>query len=73
MNIMPGPDFPTGGLIMGRKGIFDAFSKGQGSIKLRGKIEQESSPKDEFLVVTEIPFMVQKNRLLEEVSKLVRD
>ena len=37
MNIMPGPDFPTGGLIMGRKGIFDAFSKGQGSIKLRGK------------------------------------
>ena len=73
MNIMPGPDFPTGGIIMGRKGIFDAFSKGQGSIKIRGKIEHESTTKDEFLVVTEIPFMVQKNRLLEEVSKLVRD
>jgi len=73
MNIMPGPDFPTGGIIMGRKGIFDAFSKGQGSIKIRGKLVHESTPKDEFLVVTEIPFMVQKNRLLEEVSKLVRD
>jgi len=73
MNIMPGPDFPTGGIIMGRKGIFDAFSKGQGSIKIRGKIEHESTTKDEFLVVTEIPFMIQKNRLLEEVSKLVRD
>ena len=55
---------------MGRKGIFDAFSKGQGSIKLRAKILHESSSKDEFLVVTEIPFMVQKNRLLEEISKL---
>ncbi len=43
MNIMPGPDFPTGGVIMGRKGIFDAFSKGQGSIKIRGKIEHEST------------------------------
>ena len=73
MEVMPGPDFPTGGIIMGRKGIFDAFSKGQGSIKIRGKIVHESNPKDEFLVVTEIPFMVQKNRLLEEVSKLVRD
>ena len=73
MRVMPGPDFPTGGTIMGRKGIFDAFSKGQGSIKIRAKIEHESTPKDEFLVVTEIPFMVQKNRLLEEVSKLVRD
>lgn len=73
MNVMPGPDFPTGGTIMGRKGIFDAFSKGQGSIKIRAKIDHESNPKDEFLVVTEIPFMVQKNRLLEEVSKLVRD
>ena len=73
MSVMPGPDFPTGGTIMGRKGIFDAFSKGQGSIKIRAKVEHESTPKDEFLVVTEIPFMVQKNRLLEEVSKLVRD
>ncbi|SVD19167.1 uncharacterized protein METZ01_LOCUS372021, partial [marine metagenome] len=73
MNVMPGPDFPTGGTIMGRKGIFDAFTNGQGSIKIRGKIVHESNSKDEFLVVTEIPFLVQKNRLLEDVSKLVRD
>ena len=73
MEVLPGPDFPTGGTIMGRKGIFDAYSKGQGSVKLRGTVKHESTEKDEYLVVTEIPFMVQKNRLLEEVSKMVRD
>ena len=73
MNEIPGPDFPTGGTIMGRKGIFDAYTKGQGSVKIRAKIEQESNGKDEYLVVKEIPFMVQKNRLLEEISKMVRD
>ena len=73
MNEIPGPDFPTGGTIMGRKGIFDAYTKGQGSVKIRAKIEQEFNGKDEYLVVKEIPFMVQKNRLLEEISKMVRD
>ena len=73
MGVLPGPDFPTGGTIMGRKGIFDAYSKGQGSVKLRGTVKHESTEKNEYLVVTEIPFMVQKNRLLEEVSKMVRD
>ena len=73
MEVLPGPDFPTGGTIMGRKGIFDAYSKGQGSVKLRGTVKHESTEKNEYLVVTEIPFMVQKNRLLEEVSKMVRD
>ncbi len=73
MNEIPGPDFPTGGTIMGRKGIFNAYTKGQGSVKIRAKIEQEFNGKDEYLVVKEIPFMVQKNRLLEEISKMVRD
>ena len=73
MNEIPGPDFPTGGTIMGRKGIFDAYTKGQGSVKIRAKIEQEFNGKDEYLIVKEIPFMVQKNRLLEEISKMVRD
>jgi len=73
MEVLPGPDFPTGGTIMGRKGIFDAYSKGQGSVKMRGKVTHESTEKNEYLVVTEIPFMVQKNRLLEDVSKMVRD
>ena len=73
MEVLPGPDFPTGGTIMGRKGIFDAYSKGQGSVKMRGTVTHESTEKNEYLVVTEIPFMVQKNRLLEEVSKMVRE
>ena len=73
MNVLPGPDFPTGGTIMGRKGIFDAYSVGQGSVKMRGTIVHESDAKNEYLIVTEIPFLVQKNRLLEEVSKMVRD
>ena len=73
MNVLPGPDFPTGGTIMGRKGIFDAYSVGQGSVKMRGTIVHESNTNNEYLIVTEIPFLVQKNRLLEEVSKMVRD
>ena len=73
MDVLPGPDFPTGGTIMGRKGIFDAYTEGQGSVKMRGTIVHESDTKNEYLIVTEIPFMVQKNRLLEEVSKMVRD
>ena len=73
MTVLPGPDFPTGGTIMGRKGIFDAYTVGQGSVKMRGKIIHESDDKNEYLIVTEIPFMVQKNRLLEEISKMLRD
>ncbi len=73
MNVLPGPDFPTGGAIMGRKGIFDAYSEGRGSVKIRGKVIHESTEKNEYLIVTEIPFLVQKNRLLEDVSKMVRD
>ncbi len=73
MTILPGPDFPTGGTIMGRKGIFDAYTDGQGSVKIRGKIVNESDDKNEYLVVTEIPFLVQKNRLLEDISKMIRD
>jgi DNA gyrase subunit A len=73
MNVLPGPDFPTGGTIMGRKGIFDAYSVGQGSVKMRGTIVHESDTKNEYLIVTEIPFLVQKNRLLEDISKMVRD
>ncbi|MCH2420973.1 MAG: DNA gyrase subunit A [Candidatus Poseidoniia archaeon] len=73
MTVLPGPDFPTGGTIMGRKGIFDAYTEGQGSVKLRGKITNESDGNNEYLIVTEIPFMVQKNRLLEDISKMIRD
>ena len=49
MDVLPGPDFPTGGTIMGRKGIFDAYSEGRGSVKIRGKVVHESNEKNEYL------------------------
>ncbi|MEC8869164.1 MAG: DNA gyrase subunit A, partial [Candidatus Thermoplasmatota archaeon] len=73
MEVLPGPDFPTGGTIMGRQGIYNAFSKGQGQIKLRGRVAHEEAGKQQRLIVSEIPYGLQKNRLLEEISKLVRD
>jgi DNA gyrase subunit A len=73
MEVLPGPDFPTGGTIMGRQGIYNAFSKGQGQIKLRGSVAHEEVGKQQRLIIREIPYGLQKNRLLEEISKLVRD
>ncbi|MCS5525262.1 MAG: DNA gyrase subunit A, partial [Candidatus Poseidoniia archaeon] len=73
MEVLPGPDFPTGGTIMGRQGIYNAFSKGQGQIKLRGRVAHEEAGKQQRLIISEIPYGLQKNRLLEEISKLVRD
>jgi len=68
MNCIKGPDFPTGGIIYGRKGIVDAYSTGKGIIKVRAKIHFE----DEKLVVTELPYMVSKSALLKKIAKLVR-
>ena len=73
MEVLPGPDFPTGGTIMGRQGIYNAFSKGQGQVKLRGRVTHEETGKQQRLIISEIPYGLQKNRLLEEISKLVRD
>ncbi|MBM3767011.1 MAG: DNA gyrase subunit A [Acidobacteria bacterium] len=74
MQIVPGPDFPTGGFILGRQGIFDAYSKGRGSIKLRAKAATEKIGKDrEAIIVTEIPYQVNKSRLIENVAALVNE
>ena len=74
MQIVPGPDFPTGGFILGRQGIFDAYSKGRGSLKLRAKAATEKIGKDrEAIIVTEIPFQVNKSRLIENVAALVNE
>ncbi|MGE5594010.1 MAG: DNA gyrase subunit A [Betaproteobacteria bacterium] len=74
MTVIKGPDFPTGALIMGRDGIRDAYATGRGSIKIRAraKIETSSSGKTRILV-TEIPFQVNKARLIESIAELVRD
>ncbi len=74
IEMVPGPDFPTGGFILGRQGILDYFTKGRGSIKLRAKAAIEKLGKDrEAIIVTEIPFQVNKARLLEHVAALVSD
>jgi DNA gyrase subunit A len=74
MEIIPGPDFPTGGLILGRSGIRKAYETGRGSIKMRAKveIEQKSSGK-EVIIVNEIPYQVNKARLIERIAELVRE
>ncbi|MEW6106380.1 MAG: DNA topoisomerase (ATP-hydrolyzing), partial [Bacillota bacterium] len=74
MMVIKGPDFPTGGLIMGRDGIRDAYTTGRGSIKMRARarIETSSGSKTRILV-TEIPYQVNKARLIESIAELVRD
>ena len=74
MEIIPGPDFPTGGIILGRSGIRRAYETGRGSIIIRGKveIEQQSNGK-ETIIVTELPYQVNKARLIEKIAELVRD
>jgi DNA gyrase subunit A len=74
LEMVPGPDFPTGGFILGRQGILDYYTKGRGSIRLRAKAAIEKVGKDrEAIVVTEIPFQVNKARLIEHVAALVAE
>jgi DNA gyrase subunit A len=73
MRIMPGPDFPTGGLILGRAGIRAAFETGRGSIPLRARAEiEEMKGGRQQIVVTEIPYQVNKATLMERIAELVR-
>ncbi|MDX2150696.1 MAG: DNA gyrase subunit A, partial [Bryobacteraceae bacterium] len=74
MELLPGPDFPTGGYLLGRQGIYDYFTKGRGTLKLRAKAATEKIGKDrEAIVVTEIPFQVNKARLIEHAASLVNE
>jgi len=72
--MVPGPDFPTGGFILGKQGIVDAFTKGRGQLKLRARAAIERMGKDrEQIVVTEIPYQVNKSRLIEHAASLLND
>ncbi len=74
MECMPGPDFPTGGLIMGRSGIRAAYATGRGKIVVRAKTEIVEAKNGRFkIVVTEIPYGVNKARLIENIANLVKD
>ena len=69
-----GPDFPTGGIILGRAGILQAFQTGRGSVVVRGQAGVEEIRKDrEAIIVTEIPYQVNKSRMIEIIAELVRD
>ena len=73
MKIVQGPDFPTGGIIFGRKGITDAYTTGRGRIKVRAKTHIEQKGSREVIVIDELPFQVNKARLIENTAQLVRD
>ncbi len=70
---IPGPDFPTGGIILGREGIQSAYKKGQGSIVLQAVAEIVANKDREEIIVTEIPYQVNKAKLIESIADLVRD
>jgi DNA gyrase subunit A len=72
--IVPGPDFPTGGLIMGRHGIREAYATGRGSIIMRARAEVQTNAKDrEAIIIHEIPYQVNKAQLLERIGEMVRE
>jgi DNA gyrase subunit A len=74
LELMPGPDFPTGGIILGQSGIRQAFATGRGSLVLRSKTHIEEVRKDrDAIVVTEVPFQVNKGRMQERIGELVRE
>ena len=75
MKIIPGPDFPTGGLIVGRAGVVQAYRTGRGAIIIRARATVEESAKADrsAIVVTEVPYQVNKAKLIEKIAELVRD
>ena len=74
INIIPGPDFPTGGIILGHSGSRSAYNTGKGSIIIRGKVSIEELPKDkEAIIITEIPYQLNKVSLIEKIAELVRE
>ena len=74
MQYIKGPDFPTGGLIMGRQGIIDAYTTGRGRVVIRAKTDIEVNDRgQETIVVTEIPYMVNKKEMLERIASMVED
>ncbi|MFZ0612491.1 MAG: DNA gyrase subunit A [Desulfobacterales bacterium] len=73
--IIPGPDFPTGGIIYGTKGFEDAYSTGRGIVRMRGRVlvEIDQRTQSETIVITELPYQVNKARLIEQIADLVKN
>ncbi len=72
MKKIKGPDFPTGGSIHGKKGILDGYTTGRGIVRMRAKVEVEENKKNHSIIVTELPYQVNKARLIEKIAELVR-
>ena len=73
MERIPGPDFPTGGIIMGKEGIVDAYRTGRGKIVVRGKCVVEEGKRRSSVVITEIPYTVNKTALIENIAKCIQE
>ena len=73
MEFIKGPDFPTGGIIFGKKGIIEAYRTGRGRVKLRAKTHIEKKPNKDVIVIDELPSQTNKARLIEQIAELVKD
>ena len=73
MQFIKGPDFPTGGIIFGKKGIIEAYRTGRGRVKLRAKTHIEKKPNKDVIVIDELPYQTNKARLIEQIAELVKD
>lgn len=73
MEYIKGPDFPTGGIIFGKKGIIEAYRTGRGRVKLRAKTHIEKKPNKDVIVVDELPYQTNKARLIEQIAELVKE
>ena len=73
MQYIKGPDFPTGGIIFGKKGIIEAYRTGRGRVKLRAKTQIEKKPNKDVIVVDELPYQTNKARLIEQIAELVKE
>ena len=73
MEFIRGPDFPTGGIIFGKKGIIEAYRTGRGRVKLRAKTHIEKKPNKDVIVIDELPYQTNKARLIEQIAELVKD
>jgi DNA gyrase subunit A len=73
MEFIKGPDFPTGGTIFGRRGIIDAYNTGRGRVRIRAKHHIETRGKKEIIILDELPYQVNKSRLIEQIANLAKD
>ena len=75
MGYIPGPDFPTGGIIYGTKGIHEAYQSGRGIIRIRARalVEIDKRTQRETIIITELPYQVNKAKLIEKIASLIRD